>query len=161
MRPYLGNLCFRTPQPTQTLSLKEGGNVTDAILIHLFCCTWLWVNTCDVSRTLPYLHVTVSKCTWWLLWTFPLCFARDREYIVPYFDTITWLVMIGENMIEPCRILGYLVLHHISHLAHLSRRRISPSSALMTESLGMTSWKRHCLSQHNKSAIISTGCVSA
>ena len=64
-------------------------------LIHLFCCTWPWVNACDVSRILPYLHVTVSKYTWYYFGHF-LCFnAHDCEYIVLYFDTITWLVMIG------------------------------------------------------------------
>ena len=56
-----------------------------------------------------------------LLRTFPVSFACDHEYIVLYFDTITRLVMIGSNTIEPRRILRYLVICRISHPAHLSR----------------------------------------
>ena len=64
-------------------------------IIHLFHCTWLWVNTCDVSQRLPYLHVTMSKCTWCYLGHFLDFLARDHEYILLYFDTVTWLVVIG------------------------------------------------------------------
>ena len=63
--------------------------------IHLFCCMWPWVNTCDVSRILPHLHMTVSKCTWCYFGHFLRFLACDRGYIVLYFDAITWLVMIG------------------------------------------------------------------
>ena len=59
------------------------------------CCTWPWVKTCDVSQILPYLHVTVSKCTWCYFGHFLYFHAHDREYILLYFDTITGLVMIG------------------------------------------------------------------
>ena len=64
-------------------------------LIHLFCCTWPWVKACDVSSILPYLHVTVSKCTWCYFRHLPYVLACDHGYIILYFNTITWLVMIG------------------------------------------------------------------
>ena len=64
-------------------------------LIHLFCCTWPWVNTCDVSWIFPYLHVTVRKYTWHYVGHFRYFLARDCGYIVLYFVMITRLVMIG------------------------------------------------------------------
>ena len=69
-------------------------------LIPWFCCTWPWVNTCDVSQILSYLHVTVGKCMWCYFREF---LARDRGYTVLYQDMITWLVMIGWNTVESHR----------------------------------------------------------
>ena len=60
--------------------------VTDAMIIHLFCCTWPWVYTCDESQILPYLHVIMSKCTWCYFGHFPW-FPCTWSWV---YSTILW-----------------------------------------------------------------------
>ena len=69
--------------------------LTKAQYFTKFNVQWGYLlQTLQVIR-FSLLHVTVSEYTWSYFGHSLSFLARDREYIVLYFDTITWLVTIG------------------------------------------------------------------